>query len=173
MHNNQYTRESTIMYHAYFHAIIFIVFDSIRFIPPGQGGIEMNDNIVYQRSAGVSTAPPAGVDTKPPETDGHDHIYEMLPCEIEEAASKRQESWTDDKFQPEKQSMNETKKNENTENDYYVNDDLFPKQDEEEDHTSLTCVHVKDSSGDDDYYVNDDLFPNSITVQAVNTQKPS
>ena len=124
------------------------------------------------RSAGVvSTALPAGVDTKPPETDGHDHIYEMLPGEIEEAASKRQESWTDDKFQPEKQSMNETKKNKNTESDYYVNDDLFPKQ-EEEDYTSLTSACVKDSSGDDDYYVNDDMFPNSTTVQAVCTQQP-
>ena len=45
------------------------------------------------------------------------------------------------------------------------NDDLFPKQDEEEDHASLTSARVKDSSGDGDYYVNDDLFPNSTTAQ--------
>ena len=50
--------------------------------------------------------------------------------------------------------------------EYYVNDDLLPKQDEEEDHTSLTSVRVKDSSEDGDYYVNDDLFPNSTTAQA-------
>ena len=37
--------------------------------------------------------------------------------------------------------------------EYYVNDDLFPKQDEEEDHTSLTSARVKDSSGDGDYYI--------------------
>ena len=43
--------------------------------------------------------------------------------------------------------------------DHYVNDDLFPKHDEEEQHTSATSVHVKDSNGDGDYYVNDDLFP--------------
>ena len=51
--------------------------------------------------------------------------------------------------------------------------ELFRKQDEEEDHTSLTSVHVKDSSGDGDYYVNDYLFPNSTTVQAAQSSNHS
>ena len=58
MHSNQYTRELGHCNNKVLYSI------SNRFIPLGQGGIEMNDNIVYQRSAGISTALPAGVDTK-------------------------------------------------------------------------------------------------------------
>ena len=184
------------MSHVHFTMIKHLLIPN-RFIPPGQGGIEMNDNIVYQRSAGVSTALPAGVDTKPQEAD---HVYEMLSGEIDEAASKngqrKYQGYVNDSFHTEGESMNkgakddyyvnddlfpEKKKTEEAasgqtkkENDeYYVNDDLFPKQDEEEDHTSLTSVHVKDSSGDGDYYVNDDLFPNSTTVQAAHSSNHS
>ena len=54
-----------------------------------------------------------------------------------------------------------------------MNDGLLFKQDEEEDHTSLTSARVKDSSGDGDYYVNDDLFPNSTSVQTAQSSNHS
>ena len=170
---------------------------SNRFIPPGQGGIEMNDNIVYQRSAGVSGSPAlTGVYPRSPEDD---HLYEQLPGESEEAASyKRQAKDHDYVNDSQGQSMNEMKKKgtdnddyyvnddlfpeeyktkqaaavdqtKKNDEDYYVNDDLFPKHDEEEQHTSATSVHVKDSNGDGDYYVNDDLFPNSTTAKAAHS----
>ena len=47
----------------------------------------MNDNIVYQRSAGVSGSPAlTGVFTKSPKAD---HLYEQLPGESAEAATTR------------------------------------------------------------------------------------
>ena len=153
--------------------------------------------IVYQRSAGVSGSPAlTGVYTKSPEDD---HLYEKLPGESEEAASnKRQEKDCDYVNDSQGQSMNEMKKKgtdnddyyvnddlfpeeykteqaaavdqtKKNDDDYYVNDDLFPKHDEEEQHTSATSVHVKNSNGDGDYYVNDDLFPNSTTAQAAHS----
>ena len=64
-----------------------------------------------------------------------------------------------------KKKAESTVANQRQYDEYHVNDDLFPKQDEEEDHTSLTSVHVKDSSGDGDYYVNDDLFLTSTAAQ--------
>ena len=146
----------------------------------------MNDNIVYQRSAGVSGSPAlTGVYPRSPEDD---HLYEQLPGEIEEAASYKGQGRDHDYVKDNQgQSRNEMKKGTDNDDyyvnddlfpegdrtghaaaagqtkkdddDYYVNDDLFPKHDEEEQHTSATSVHVKDSNGDGDYYVNDDLFP--------------
>ena len=149
-----------------------------RFIPPGQGGIEMNDNIVYQRSAGVSTALPAGVDTKPQEAA--DQVYEMLPGEIEEAASKngqrKYQGYVNDSFRTEGESMNK-----GTKDDYYVNDDLFPEKkkteeaasgqtEKEDDERDVNDDLIPEKSENeqaaggemkenDEYYVNDDLFP--------------
>ena len=128
-----------------------IISEYCRFIPPGQGDIEMTDNVGYE-------ARPSGVETNVKSQES-DHFYEELPCEIdEEAYSKLDQDHTIENSH--QQSVDKNKDDE-----YYVNDDLFPKQDEEEDHTSLTSARVKDSSGDGDYYVNDDLFPNSTTVQ--------
>ena len=145
--------------HVYFTMIKHLLIPN-RFIPPGQGGIEMNDNIVYQRSAGVSTAPPAGVDTKPQEAD---HVYEMLPGEIEEAASKngqrKYQGYENDSFHTEGESMNNGAKD-----DYYVNDDLFPEKKKTE-----QAASGQTKKENDEYYVNDDLIPEDHQTKQVLT----
>ena len=166
-----------------------IISEYCRFIPPGQGDIEMTDNVGYE-------ARPSGVqnNVKSPESD---NFYEELPCGIDEEAysnldqdhtieSSHQQSvdkedgtnddeyYVNDDLFPEKSEKEQAAGGEMKDNDeYYVNDDLFPKQDEEEDHTSVTSARVKDSSGDGDYYVNDDLFPNSTTAQAAHNSNHS
>ena len=122
--------------------------------------------IVYQRSAGVSGSPAlTGVFTKSPEAD---HLYEQLPGETEEAASnKRQEKdhdYVNDSFRSQGQSVNEMKKKGTDNDDYYVNDDLFP-----EEYKIEQAAAAGQTKKDEDYYVNDDLFPNSTTAQAAHS----
>ena len=153
-----------------------------RFIPPGQGNIEMMENVGYQaRPRGVINLTSSKL---PSEAD---HIYEELPEEgkketvhcisdviHQQDVQKDADYYVNDDLFPEEYkteqaaAAGQTKKNDD---DYYVNDDLFPKHDEEEQHTSATSVHVKNSNGDGDgdYYVNDDLFPNSTTAQAAHS----
>ena len=92
-----------------------------RFIPSGDGVIEMKDNIVYLKSAVNSGLPVA-----------KDHIYEELPGDYANMTSMavlENEQDLDNSSHPKgAEGQTTVDKSLWDEDGYYVNDDLFPEE---------------------------------------------
>ena len=130
----------------------------LSFVSSGQDDeIEMNVNIVYQRSAGVHTE----------STEVVDHSYEKFSCEFEEktmTASKMGQGidhdQVNDHLYPKDRALDGKEIDQEDDDYYYGNVDLFTKHDKEDKmkNTGQTTVNTTHKSSEfEDIY--DHLFP--------------